>query len=117
VQNILVINNMRLNWFYTCAFVGFVTDVYGLKKLFEIYVIKFVHSFDSTLSHVMQTSIRFPIRSLERSKTNISRHICIIQDVISVEIRKRKIHKNFLCIWDGIRKWSALAYFCEISTH
>ena len=36
----VVINNMQLNPFYTCAFVRFVTEVSVLIKVFEISVIK-----------------------------------------------------------------------------
>jgi len=78
-----------------------------LKKAFEISVIKIVQSFDSTLSHVMQISISFPIRRMERSQTNISRHICTIPGIKAVERRERNIHENFLRIWDRIRKRTA----------
>jgi hypothetical protein len=88
-----------------------------LKKAFEIYIIKTVQSFDSTLSHVMRNSILFSNRSTERSKTNISRHICIITGVIRFELRKRNFHLKFLCIWVWIGKRSVWPYFCAISAH
>jgi len=53
-------------------------------KVFEISVIKTVQSFHITLSQGMQTSFRFPNRRMEDSKTNISRHICVITDVKAV---------------------------------
>jgi hypothetical protein len=46
-----------------------------------MYNLKIMLSFYSTLSQVMQTSIRFPVRRLEGSKTNISRHFCVIPGV------------------------------------
>jgi len=79
-------------------FVSFVAEVSVLKKTFENYIKKIVESFDSTLSHVMQTSNRFPNRRLERSKTNISRHIFIITGVIAVELIKQNIRKKFMSI-------------------
>jgi hypothetical protein len=103
-----VINNVQLNTFYFCAFVCFVTQTSVLKKAFEMYIIKTDQSLDSSVSHVMQTSIRFPNRSLERSKTNINCHICIIQSVITVELSKQKFHMKWRTVW---------AYFCTISAH
>ena len=100
----LVINNIRLNTFYTCAFVYLVTQASVLKRAFEMCIIKIVQSLDSSVSRVTQTSIRFPNRKLERSETNISRHIYIIQNVIAVEFTKRKFQHEmaeslgaFLC--------------------
>ena len=48
---------------------------------------------------------------MEDSKTNISRHICIITDVKAVVIRKRTFHNKFLRIRVGIRKRRAWAIF------
>jgi len=45
-------------------------------------------------------------------QTNISRRICITPSVKAVELKKRKTHKDFLRIWDGIRKLTPLSYFC-----
>jgi hypothetical protein len=95
VQNMLVINNIQLNTFYICAFVYFVTQASILKKAFEMCKIKTDQSLGSNVSHVMQTSIRFPNRKLELCKTYISRHILIIQSVIAVELCKRKFHMKW----------------------
>ena len=103
---------MRLNSFYTCAFVGFVTEVSVLKKAFEIYVVKIVHSFDSTLSHVMQTSFRFPSRRMESSKINISRHISIITVVKAAKTRTSTRNSCALSLNPKAGVW---AYFCAIS--
>jgi len=102
---------------YKSEFISFVAEVSVLKKTFEIYIKNIVESFDSTLSHVMQTSNRFPNRMREGSKTNISRHICIITGFIAVELRKQNIHKQFLRIWVWIRKRTVWAYLCAIRTH
>jgi hypothetical protein len=104
----IVINNVQLNTFYIYAFVCFVTHASVLKKAFEMCIIKTEQSLDWSVSHVMQTSIRFSNRRLERSKTNISCHICTIQSVITVELSKRKFHMKWRTVW---------AYFCAISAH
>ena len=103
-----LINNVRLNTFYNCAFVCFVKQASILKRTFEMCIMKTEKSLDSNLSHVMQTLIRFSNRKLERCKTNISHHILIIQSVIAVELSKRNFHMKWRTLW---------AYFCAISTH
>jgi len=103
VQNMLVIIIVQLNTFYICAFVCLVTQASVLKKAFEMCIIETDQSLENSVSHVMQSSIRFPNRRLERSKTNISCHICIIQSVITVELSKRKFYMKWQTVW---------AYFC-----
>jgi len=82
---------------YKCEFVGFVAEVSVLKKRLKLILQK-LSSHLRVLSHVMQTSHRFPNRRLEHFKTNISRHIFITTDVIAVELRKRNIRKKILRI-------------------
>ena len=59
----------------------------------------------------------FSNRRMKGFKTNINRHICFITGVIAVEIRKRNFHETFQHIRIGIRKRTAWAYFCTISSH
>ena len=80
----VVINNMQLNTFYTCAFVRFVKEVSVMINVFEISFIKIVQSFHNTFSLVMHTSFRFPNRRMVDSETDIIRHICIITGVRTV---------------------------------
>ena len=80
---------------YKCEFVGFVAEVSVLKKALEVDVIKIVQSFDTNVARYADFK-SFPNRRLERSKTNISRHIFIITGVIAVELKKRNIRKIFL---------------------
>ena len=78
--------------------------LFVLLRKFEICIIKFAYSFDSTVSNVTQTSNRFPDGKLKCSKTNTIHIIRTIPGVMAVELCMRNFHMDLLRIRFGIRK-------------